>query len=185
MEEGNKLCPHHSYSTPQVVVVFYLVVVAILLLNLLVAIIILRYDPESTAAQTKIARAHIVEVYAIQATGRGEWPHFCFLLVTYPLLILLSLACYAVCTPFAAIEFEAWSWAHFMRWRGRENRVTPLGPRGAHSSASASDVAQPPPPPRRTSTGGGSDDISDDGKGGGLSASIYSSVTDTAVDMCM
>jgi len=50
--------------------------------------------------------------------GRGEFPHFVFLLTVYPLLSLAAVGGYILCLPFAVLQFSANVWESFFKVSG-------------------------------------------------------------------
>ena len=48
---------------------------------------------------------------------QGEFPHFAFLLTTYPIMWASSVACYFLCAPFTIWSFGYDSWAVFAKVR--------------------------------------------------------------------
>lgn len=181
----------------RVVLLIYLVLVAILMLNLLVAIIITRYKPEATMAQTQFGRATILDAFIIQVehnltcsplnlihyllfwipnykrhlkrshltrilllvnpdgellpemiksaenlspTGRGEFPHFAFLLTGYPMLLAIAALSYLVCGPVAIMMFALKQSSAFTKRVFRPVKVQPSEPKLLESPSMNGEV---------------------------------------------
>lgn len=79
-----------------------------------------RKSEDSSFCMCRSRRSHSHRHVGLQ----GEIPHLCFLIVTYPIIVVASLSCILLCAPITISAFASKKWLDFRASLASRNRIS-------------------------------------------------------------